>query len=461
MPRTAGQAALVLGGRPGCQRLVGEDVLDHEGVDVDQGGLEDSQAQHGQFLLVAAVGGDVAAFAEEDDRVGAVPGLDDVKAFVDLALQVAVAQVAGQEDGALRAAGLGHGLVGGVDGVGLGEPPQDRLGGGGSGADRGGVLDHLVVLGGDQVPPDRPGQRGLQPRPCGGLAGGRAVQPSLVDPLDPGQQVEAEQPGGAESDFGLAVGVGVAGVDFHHGAVPHDALDHCGDLGGGASDELGVDRHRLALNVPVDQPAVAGVPLGEDVLIERAEVSGVAGVAAASRRRFDPLRPAPGQQFLPHPVCAPFRLADVSGQPLGELAAVLGAAFPESQVAADLRPVVLDRAPGPLIEPEVGRRDADLAGNERHRVVVQPPGRAGTGPPGRRTSAAARNPAGSARASPRPGPSHHRAGSRARPDHSGPPAPPRFRDPRLTVARGADKVPGMTGGGTSRARTTRTAVTVA
>jgi hypothetical protein len=36
-------------------------------------------------------------------------------------LQVPVAQVAGEEDGALRAAGLGDGLVGGVDGVGLGE----------------------------------------------------------------------------------------------------------------------------------------------------------------------------------------------------------------------------------------------------------------------------------------------------------------------------------------------------
>ncbi len=50
----------------------------------------------------------------------------------------------GQEDGALGAADLGHGLVGGVHGVGLGEPPQDGLGGSGPGADRGSVLDHLV-----------------------------------------------------------------------------------------------------------------------------------------------------------------------------------------------------------------------------------------------------------------------------------------------------------------------------
>lgn len=36
---------------------------------------------------------------------------------------------------------------------------------GGSGADCGGVLDHLVVPGSDQIPADRPGLRGLQLRP--------------------------------------------------------------------------------------------------------------------------------------------------------------------------------------------------------------------------------------------------------------------------------------------------------
>jgi hypothetical protein len=42
----------------------------------------------------------------------------------------------------------------------------------------------------------------------------------------------------------------------------------------------GVDGHALALDVPVDEhpaPAVAQVPLGEDVLVERAEVRRVAG----------------------------------------------------------------------------------------------------------------------------------------------------------------------------------------
>jgi hypothetical protein len=74
--------------------------------------LQDAQAQHRQFLFVAAVGGDVAAFAEEDHAVPAVPRLNDVEAFVDLALQVAVAQVARDEEGFLGAAEFDHRLGG-------------------------------------------------------------------------------------------------------------------------------------------------------------------------------------------------------------------------------------------------------------------------------------------------------------------------------------------------------------
>ena len=94
-------------------------------------------------------------------------------------------------------------------------------------------------------------------------------------------------------------------------------------------------------------------------------------VAAARGRRLDLLRAALGQQFLPHPVGPPFGLADAGGQPLGELAGVLGGALPEPQVAADLRPVVFDRAARPLVESEIGGRHADLAGDERDRVVIQ------------------------------------------------------------------------------------------
>jgi metallophosphoesterase superfamily enzyme len=65
--------------------------LEHQGVDVDQGGLEQVEREDGEFLLVAAVAGELAALAEEDDVVDVMPAFDDVQAGVDLALQVAVA----------------------------------------------------------------------------------------------------------------------------------------------------------------------------------------------------------------------------------------------------------------------------------------------------------------------------------------------------------------------------------
>ena len=274
-PEQRGKATQVVRAQLG-QALV-EDVLDHEGVEVHHGALQDPQAQHRQFLLVAPVGRDVAALAEVDDGVSRVPRLGDVQARVDLALQLPVAEVAGHEQGPLRPAGLQHRLVGRVHRVGALEPAQDRGGLRGAGADRRGVLDHLVVLVGDQVPPDRPADhRGGKPRV--GVAGAGSVEPDAVDRLDPRQQVEAEQPGQPEPDDGLAVGVGVVGLDVHAGAVVHRALDHRGYLAGGAVDDLGVDHHALALDVPVDQhaaAAVAGVPLSEDVLVERPEVGGV------------------------------------------------------------------------------------------------------------------------------------------------------------------------------------------
>jgi len=56
-----------------------------------QGGLEDVEGEHPELLLIAAVAGEFAALAVEDHGVDAVPRLDQVQAFVDFALQVAVA----------------------------------------------------------------------------------------------------------------------------------------------------------------------------------------------------------------------------------------------------------------------------------------------------------------------------------------------------------------------------------
>jgi hypothetical protein len=64
------------------------------------------------------------------------------------------------------------------------------------------------------------------------VAPGREVQLHLVDLFEPGDQVEAQQPGDAEPDEAGAVGIDSVGLQAHLGAVPHRALDHGVDLRG-------------------------------------------------------------------------------------------------------------------------------------------------------------------------------------------------------------------------------------
>lgn len=77
----------------------------------EQGRLEDTQAQSGHLDFLVPVGGDLPAAAVADDGVGAVPRLDDVEAFLDLPLQVAMTQIAGGKDGPLGTADFQHRLV--------------------------------------------------------------------------------------------------------------------------------------------------------------------------------------------------------------------------------------------------------------------------------------------------------------------------------------------------------------
>ena len=66
--------------------------------------------------------------AAEDCRVGGVPLLDDLEAFVDFAAQVRMGEVVGDKGGADRAAEFFDGLVGGVFGSTAFESSQDLLG---------------------------------------------------------------------------------------------------------------------------------------------------------------------------------------------------------------------------------------------------------------------------------------------------------------------------------------------
>jgi hypothetical protein len=82
---------------------------------------------------------------------------------VDLPGEGRRGQVVGDEDRADGSAQLDQGGVGGVLGPRSGEAAEDLLGLGRAQAQGGGVLDHLVVLLGDDLPADGPGQRGPDP----------------------------------------------------------------------------------------------------------------------------------------------------------------------------------------------------------------------------------------------------------------------------------------------------------
>jgi hypothetical protein len=62
-----------------------QDALHHERVDVDHAILKQMKAEHAGLVILMPVAGELAALREKDEVVSAVPLLDNVEAFVNLA----------------------------------------------------------------------------------------------------------------------------------------------------------------------------------------------------------------------------------------------------------------------------------------------------------------------------------------------------------------------------------------
>ena len=153
-----------------------QDLLDHEGVDVDEGELQEMKREHADLLVIGAVGSHLAAFPEEDEVVGAVPVLDDIETSVDLAPEVQRPKIATKEDGLLCFAEFGERTVDRVLDVGAGETAEDVLSLGGSEPQGSGVLDYRIVLLCDQVPVNGSGKNGREAAVVSG--GRRSIEPS-------------------------------------------------------------------------------------------------------------------------------------------------------------------------------------------------------------------------------------------------------------------------------------------
>jgi hypothetical protein len=144
---------------------------------VHERGLEQVQSEHRRLGVLLVRAGQGAVLAVVEHGVRTVPVLHDLEAAVDLATQAGAGEVVAGKDRTNRVPQFFEGLVGGVLGAAAGEAPE-----------RGGVLD-LVVLLLDQLPADRPCQRGAERGPAGwGVV--RAVQADAADVVRTGQQAE-------------------------------------------------------------------------------------------------------------------------------------------------------------------------------------------------------------------------------------------------------------------------------
>jgi hypothetical protein len=77
------------------------------------------------------------------------------------------------------------------------------------------------------------------------------------------------------------------------------------------------------------------------------------------------------EQLLARPTVVALSLAHLGRQPCRELLGVLDRTLPEPEMLPDLAAMPLDRAPVPVVQPELGRRHLHLVGDEPDHPVGQ------------------------------------------------------------------------------------------
>jgi hypothetical protein len=86
------------------------------------------QGEHRHLLVFPPIRSDVTAFAKEDKIISAVPILDDIKPPLNLAAQLAEAEIAAQEDRPARFAEFQERRIGGMLDVVARKAPQNGVG---------------------------------------------------------------------------------------------------------------------------------------------------------------------------------------------------------------------------------------------------------------------------------------------------------------------------------------------
>ena len=146
----------------------------------------------------------LAAIAEK--VIGLIPPFDHVQACLHLVAQLDGRQILTEVDRLRDFAQLGQGLIGGMRHVIGVEALEDRLGRGCARLEGHRMLDHLIVLLGNEVPANRAAQdtRQVGEGPRHALVG--QVEPFVFDPLEAGHQAHAtQQVTERKGDLGLAM----------------------------------------------------------------------------------------------------------------------------------------------------------------------------------------------------------------------------------------------------------------
>jgi len=104
----------ILHGQPCGPAGLAEHPLQHQGIDIDQGVLEQMEGEHRSFLIFSPIRREIPAFAKEDEIIRAVPILDDIEPLVNLPAEFAEPERAAEEDGPACFAQFQEGGVGGM-----------------------------------------------------------------------------------------------------------------------------------------------------------------------------------------------------------------------------------------------------------------------------------------------------------------------------------------------------------
>ena len=148
-----------------------------------------------------------------------------------------------------------------------------------------GMLDHLVVLLGNQVPANRAAEHAGQVGEGACHARLGQVEALVLDALEAGHQAHpAQQVAEGKGDLGLAVRIHEVLLDPHLRIMADQALDHGRDLGEREVPQLRVDADGIGLDVPVDEHPIALVaraPLRHQVLPPTLKALAIGGTGVA------------------------------------------------------------------------------------------------------------------------------------------------------------------------------------